>query len=220
MIRIPAKWGYLKYWQSGEWEIVKERLARLDELGVKWNPGPYNLFAPLNALDSSRVRVVMVAQDPYPNPLFATGHAFSIPRLCTFYPPSLAMMVKELTYDCPGFTFNSGDLTPWVGQGVLLWNSRPTCTAWRSMSHNWPEWEPLTKEVFGTMKYKVFSFFGAAALANRKHVDENVNDILVTSHPSPRGQVRARNPFYGSRIFSTINAKLEEWSYKPIDWRL
>jgi len=130
------------------------------------------------------------------------------------------MMVKELQFDIPDFTFQNGDLTPWVKQGVLLWNPIPTCTSWRSMSHNWPEWEPLTAELFGLMKYKVFVFFGSGALKYRKYVNADANDILWTSHPSPRGQIRAKNPFFGSRIFSTINAKLEEWKAGRIDWRL
>lgn len=220
MIRIPAKWAHLKYWESGEWHVVKERLQKLSDGNVSWNPGPDNLFANLNALDLTRVKVVIVGQDPYPNPDHAMGHAFSIPAHIKHYPPSLAMIVKELQFDCENFTFSNGSLLPWVKQGVLLWNAYPSCLSWRSLSHNWPEWEPLTIELLKSLEFKVTCFFGAGAKSFSKYVDEDKNDILWTSHPSPRGQIRAKNPFFGSRIFSTINAKLEEFKAGRIDWRL
>lgn len=219
---MTFKWKDLDYWKSGEWQVVDERLKDLD--GKTWCPGRTKLFASLNAVPFDNVRVVICGQDPYPNPNFATGIAFSIPAQMTKYPPTLAMIIQELQGEVEDFTFTNGNLTPWCAQGVLLWNAIPSCDAWKSKSHHWKEYEPLTKEIFqrlsNSKRHIPFVFFGSTALYYSKFVNEEYSDILWTSHPSPRGIKRGIKPFLGSRIFSTINAKLEEFHEKPIDWRL
>lgn len=45
-------------------------------------------------------------------------------------------------------------------------------------------------------------------------------NAIELSHPSPRGSRASRNPFIGSRMFSTINDLLRRQGLKPVDWRL
>lgn len=214
-------WPFLKYWNSGECQVIEERLRDLTLKKIAWCPGKTNLFRSLSLCPFDSVRCVLVGQDPYPDPKFATGVAFSIPPTEKTIPPTLAMMVKELQTDLPSFTIENGDLTPWCAQGVLLWNVIPSCTGWISKSHHWPEYEYLTKEIFELLSPKgvVFAFLGSTAREYEKYV-QVPSVSLHTSHPSPRGHIHAQSPFLGSRLFSTININLVKLGKEPIEWRL
>jgi uracil-DNA glycosylase len=208
-----AKWE-LDYWDSGEWQVVEERLDDMDKKGILYCPGKDKLFAVLDLLPMDSVRCVILGQDPYPDPKFATGIAFSIPKEQKEFPPTLANIVSEYSKDLHYPYPTTGDLTPWVKQGVLLWNVIPSCGVGRSMSHDWPEWAYLTQEIISKLAERdvVFAALGQVAQRYTKELD-----ALEFSHPSPRGNYSSIHPFLGSRLFSTINGKLKG---NPIDWRL
>src|SRR5262249_45073109 len=122
--------------------------------------------------------------------------------------------VRDLHFTYPVTT----DLTPWARQGVFLWNAIPSCEQWRSMSHDWPEWEELTKEIIERLDERgiVFVFLGSVARRFEPYTSSRSESICF-SHPSPRGSINSNSPFIGSRMFSTINDLLGS---NPIDWRL
>lgn len=215
---IEKPWD-LDYWNSSEWATVKERLRDSD---VRYNPKYSDLFNSLLA-DLSSVKVVLLGQDPYPDSRFATGYAFSIPAHYgpKDFPKSLQIIFKEYQSDLGYPGPNSGDLTKWKDQGVFLWNVIPSCEAGKPLSHDWSEYHNLTKEVISKLAERgiVFCLLGLVARRFVDGISDN-NEVLLTSHPSPLGQVNAKTPFIGSRIFSTINDKLCGLGYPPIDWRL
>lgn len=218
---MVTPWPDLKYWSCGEWQVVAERLQDIRNKGGIYCPGARNLFKALRLVDYESCRVMLVGQDPYPDPRIATGLAFSIPAIEKKFPPTLHNLFIEyqadLGYPLPG----TGDLTPWLKQGVLAWNAIPSCEAFRSLSHDWPEWDLLTKEIVEKLSEKgcIFCFLGGVARRFTKYVGQDC-DLIETSHPSPRASRSATHPFFGSRIFSTINAKLVEQGKEPINWRL
>lgn len=223
---MDKPWG-LKYWDSKDWETVKGKLNDLISSGTEFNPGFSNLFSSLRVLSKEDVKVVIVGQDPYPDSRFATGHAFSIPRQFTReeFPASLRVIFKELSSDLAIEYPTHGDLSGWVKQGVLLWNAIPTCERGISRSHGWREYYNLTTEVLRTVANQgaVFVFLGTAAQRYIKAaglVDDGNCPVFTVGHPSPRGNSSAKNPFSGSRVFSTINKKLIDIGLEPIDWRL
>lgn len=217
----------LNYWQSGEWQVCDERLKDLEKAGVVYNPGRKELFRVLRMLPARDVKVCIIGQDPYPDAAFATGIPFSIPNYIKQenFPQSLRNIFKEYMADLRYPLPNHGDLNGWVTQGVLLWNAVPTCKAGVSLSHDWPgeEWRPLTKEIVSLLSNKgvVFCFLGAVAKKyGLEYVDLTKNEVILTSHPSPRGTRFSKTPFEGSRLFSTINDKLISLGLTAIDWRL
>lgn len=214
----------LNYWKSGEWQAVNERLHDMEKAGVRYNPDRSNLFRSLTATGGvENTRVVIVGQDPYPGHTMATGLAFSIPRVFDRdrFPPTLRQFFAEYSRDLGYGTPSHGDLSEWAEQGVLLWNAIPSCTDGRSLSHDWPEYECLNREIFGLLSQKgiVFAFLGSVAKRYADIPGPN-NRVILTSHPSPRGSMNSRTPFRGSRLFSTINGHLNSLGLDPIDWRL
>lgn len=214
-------WSDLQYWKSGEFQVVRERIDDEIKAGVVVNPPKAQLFKALSVVPLREVRVVIVGQDPYPSSEHATGVAFSVPE-GVYFPQTLKSIFKEYTADLRYPMPTSGDLSRWTDQGVLLWNAIPSTRAGHSLFHNWDEWKYLTREIVQRCAEKgvVFAFLGATAREFAKDIDERNNRIILTSHPSPRGSLNSRTPFEGSRLFSTINARLNEIGLDPIDWRL
>lgn len=215
------EWDDLDYWQSGEWQVIEEKLDDLDKEGVLYNPDRANLFAALDAIKFDRVKVAIIGQDPYPDSKYATGIAFSIPRKCKTFPPTLLNILNEYSEDLHYPFPRVGDLTPWCERGVLLWNSFPTCQSGRPASHRWLEWEYLTKEIVEKLNHTgvVFVLMGVLAQNYRKYIDDR-SEVIETSHPSPLSNTKGKHPFSGSRLFTTINTKLNALGESPIDWKL
>jgi uracil-DNA glycosylase len=212
-------WDDLDFWRSGEWQVIEERLDALDQAGTTYCPERELMFSALDATPYASTRVCIVGQDPYPDPKFATGMAFSIPKSLRKFPPTLANILQEyctdLHYDYP----KNGSLEKWCEQGVLLWNCIPSCEAWKSMSHDWTEWSYLTKEIVQRLSEKgiVFCFLGSVAQRYTQYVGDDNARIFLASHPSRLGARSGRNPFLGSRPYSSINSALKQGH---IDWRL
>lgn len=211
----------LNYWNTPDWATVSARLEKDIKDGHGINPKLDNLFDPLHILDPDMVSVAIFGQDPYPEHGYSTGTAFSIPRSFSEhdFPRTLKTIFKErksdLGYDIP----SHGDLSRWVDQGVFLWNVIPSCRNGASLSHDWREYHALSREITERLSNRgiVFAFLGQVSRRFFQYVDERNNEVLVTAHPSPRGK-SAKNPFKGSRLFSTINDKLCKKDYPSIDW--
>lgn len=230
MLNIST-WDELSFWTSGEWQVIQERLDDLD-LEVKkgndnarYNPQREDLFAALDAAPVGEVKVAIFGQDPYPEPKYCTGVAFSIPEgfKQKDFPASLKNIFKEYSDDLHLTAPTTGDLTSWCNQGVLLWNVFPTCKINAPGSHhNWVEWEDLSREIVQTLNLAgvVFVFLGAWARNFEKYVDHDKNKVIATSHPSPLGVSAGKNPFSGSRLFSRINDYLIQLGNEPINWKL
>lgn len=211
-----AGWD-LKFFQSGEWQVIEERFNALEKAGKTINPERKNLFKALEATPYDKVRVVIIGQDPYPNPKHATGIAFDCPPDVLELPPTLRNIYHELQCDLGYLPPRSGQLLKWCSAGVLLLNAVPSCTAFQSASHRWVEWEYFTKEVVEKCDARNIPFvlLGNVARSYNKYIFSS--PVVETSHPSPLG---ANRGFFGSRIFSKVNQILVDRGEQPIDWRL
>lgn len=211
-----------KFWQSGEWQALEERL---DDLKGRLSPRKENLFNALDATPLGEVKVVLCGQDPYNDPDLATGLAFAIPKGKKSVPPTLANILREYSTDThlPLPANGYADLSKWAKQGVLLWNAIPSCEAWKSNSHkDWTEWSYLNRELFQTVSAPgaVFILCGRTARGLKQYVNQDESWVIETSHPSPLGVKAKNDPFFGSRIFTRANDYLCSLGLQPIDWRL
>jgi len=223
----------LSFFNSGEWQVCDERLKDIekvsDRLGSEYpgySPGRDKLFAALRAIPAGEVRCCIIGQDPYPSPRYATGFAFSIPSTIEegHWPPTLKTFISEYSSDLRLPRPHHGCLEEWSSRGVLLWNAIPSCRAGVSLSHDWPDdaWGYLTREIIKILAKKgiVFALLGQVARRHIGLISDTNNRVVVTSHPSPRGSMASKTPFVGSRVFSTINDRLNDIALEPIDWRL
>lgn len=219
----------LDFFNSGEWQVCDERLQLLENQNRRigrdgYNPGRKGLFNALRSTPLEKVRVAIIGQDPYPSTVLATGLAFSVPAgvPSTQFPPTLQTFLKEYSTDLGYEHPSTGDLGKWCREGVLLWNAVPSCLPNRSLSQDWTEWSYLTREIIRRCSERgvVFALLGQVARRFTGDISPSNNYVITTSHPSPRGSLSSKTPFIGSRLFSTINAKLVENGQEKINWCL
>lgn len=161
------------------------------------------------------IRVVIVGQDPYPNPAHANGLAFSVPRNVSPLPASLRNIFKEVVSDCAVVHPDNGDLTRWTEQGVLLLNRVLTALVNQSLAHSSIGWQVITDEVariLGTHEV-IAVLWGKSA----QELAPYFSDDLVISgvHPSPLSAYRG---FFGSKPFSRVNEILAGQGRSSIQW--
>lgn len=168
----------------------------------------------------SKIKVVIIGQDPYHNQGQAHGLSFSVPDKVA-PPPSLVNIFKELREDLEIPIPNTGNLEKWAKQGVLLLNASLTVEANNPMSHSQLGWHIFTDEVIRHIsahkEHIVFMLWGKFAQNKETLIDPVKHKILKAAHPSP---FSAHNGFFGCRHFSKANNWLREHGEKPIDWDL
>jgi uracil-DNA glycosylase len=165
------------------------------------------------------VRVLILGQDPYPTPGHAVGLAFSVAPDISPVPASLRNIFTELSDDIAVPIADSGDLTPWTDQGVLLLNRVLTVTPGAAGSHWGRGWEGITLAVVRELA-RVSPGFVAVLWGNSAaHVSSELGDapVLRSAHPSPLSAYRG---FFGSRPFSWANRELTRLGFDPVDWSL
>lgn len=101
------------------------------------------IFNAFNLCPFEQVKVVIIGQDPYHGPGQAHGLCFSVNDNVPF-PPSLRNIFKEIQDDLGKPIPESGNLTRWAKQGVLLLNATLTVRAHQAGSHQRRGWEEFT----------------------------------------------------------------------------
>jgi uracil-DNA glycosylase len=181
-------------------------------------PLMFNAFA---LTDPHTLKAVIIGQDPYHNDGQAMGLSFSVHKGIDL-PPSLRNIYREIETDL-GVTmdYESGDLTPWAKQGVLLYNARLSVRAHVPLSHSIPEYDEFTADL---MRYLdtlpqtiVFLLWGGFARKFKEFVANPKHFVIESSHPSPMSA--NRGGWFGQRPFSRCNRLLQENGIEPIDWK-
>jgi len=162
-------------------------------------------------------RAVIVGQDPYPTPGYATGLAFSVSPQVTKLPASLKNIFTEYVSDT-GFSFPAnGDLSNWADNGVALMNSSLTLNLDDKTEHLKTGWQLIT-----TAALDVLASHGAVAILWGSHAQKMGAEFPDTHkfesvHPSPLSAYRG---FFGSKPFTKCNQMLISSGKVPINWRL
>ncbi len=185
--------------------------------GRVYPPGRY-IFNAFDQCPFDCVKVVIIGQDPYHEPGQAQGLCFSVPEGVQI-PPSLVNIYKEIHDDLGADIPQSGDLTRWARQGVLLLNATLTVREHQAGSHQRRGWEQFTDAVIATLSRErtglVFLLWGSYAQSKRALIDTQRHLVLQSPHPSP---LSAHRGFFGNHHFSQTNAWLTEHGQTPIQW--
>ena len=219
MIDIGNDWDTLL-----EEEFRKEYYLSLREFlkkeytTQKIYPSMYDIFNALKYTACKDTRVVILGQDPYHGHGQAHGLCFSVKRGVAF-PPSLQNIFKELKAEYGITAPESGELTGWAKQGVLLLNTTLTVRESTPQSHKGRGWERFTDKVISLINAKeepvVFMLWGGNARAKKALVTNKKHLVLECAHPSP---LSAWNGFFGCNHFVLANEFLKKNGYAELDW--
>ena len=191
---------------------------------VCWEYKEFTVFPPkkliYNALKLTpyeNVKCVIIGQDPYHNEGQAMGLSFSVNDGVDI-PPSLKNIYKEIDAEYHCGIPETGNLTCWAKQGVLLLNAILTVRAHEPASHHNIGWENCTDEIIKTLEQRdepiVYMLWGNFAKEKKKLITNKNRLILESGHPSP---LSARF-FLGNGHFKKCNEFLKENDVAPIDW--
>lgn len=183
-------------------------------------PPSDEIFTAFNLTPLSKVKVVILGQDPYHEEGQAHGLSFSV-KPGVDIPPSLVNIYRELQSDLGCYIPDNGYLVKWAQQGVLMLNTVLTVRAHQAFSHRGIGWEQFTDAAIEVLARQdrpmVFILWGKPAQAKKSMIYNTRHLILESVHPSPLSAYRG---FFGSRPFSRTNAYLEENGLTPIDWQI
>ena len=179
------------------------------------------IFNAFNQTTFSKLKVVILGQDPYHGNGQAHGLSFSVPNGVK-PPPSLVNIFKEIQSDTGvAMPKEYGNLTKWAEQGVLLLNAALTVRANEPFSHAKSGWAEFTDAVIRIiseeLKGIVFLLWGKFAQEKQMLIDETKHFVLKAAHPSP---FSADKGFFGCRHFSKTNELLIKQGLSPVDWKL
>ena len=182
-------------------------------------PHPKNIFRALNLTPPSKVKVIIIGQDPYHGYAQANGLAFSVNEGVRL-PPSLQNILKELYDDLGHPISQNGNLEKWSYQGVLLLNSSLTVELNKPNSHKDIGWEIFTDQIIrkiSNITGRVFILWGSYAQKKEALINAEKNLVLKSPHPSP---LSAHKGFFGCKHFSKANSYLKQQKIPTIDWQL
>lgn len=187
----------------------------LDSEGADtWSPSPDAIFRAFELTPLSKVKVVILGQDPYQRVGLACGLAFSVNRglPTNKFPPSLKNIFKEAGIQQPA----SGDLSTWAEQGVLLLNTALTVSNGKAGSHM-ELWKPFTDAVIRALAGRgvIFVLWGKHAADKKKLLNKTYDKIIEAAHPS---RASANKGFFGCDHFKIINSLMEVHEEAKIDW--
>ena len=209
-----------RYQMHPTWQLALEPvLPLLDQLESKLDvmdflPARENVMRAFHQ-PVQDVKVLILGQDPYPNPQYAVGLSFSVNPGTEKLPKSLKNIFIEYEQDTGFAEPSSGDLSLWAQRGVLLLNRSLTVSPGESGSHTDIGWHEFTLQVAQILgKRNVVAVLWGAHAQELSYLFENK---IESAHPSPLSAYRG---FFGSKPFTKVNELLEGLGFQKIDWRL
>lgn len=219
MIKITEEWDNILAEEFASPSYAKLREFLKEEYFSRTiYPSMYKIFNSMKQTAFSDIKVVLLGQDPYHEAGQAMGLSFSVPKGIE-KPPSLVNIFKEIQSETGDEMPESGDLTGWAKQGVLLLNTVLTVREHAANSHKGKGWEEFTdgiiKKISAKRENVVFLLWGGNARAKKPLIDGNKHLILECAHPSP---LSAYNGFFGCGHFIKTNEYLIKHGKLPVIW--
>ena len=229
-VQIEASWkDALKDEFEKDYFIKLTEFVRNEYRQHTCYPPGNEIFNAFNLCPLSKVKVVILGQDPYHGEGQAEGLCFSV-KTGIALPPSLINIFKEvkddigtkpqIIKDLQGKDMYDGSLRRWAQQGVFLLNTCLSVRQHEAFSHSRQGWESFTDAVIKIISEKqehvAFMLWGGPARSKKKIIDTSKHLVLESVHPSPLSA--NRGGWFGNHHFSRCNAWLQERGLMPIVW--
>ncbi len=190
-------------------------------------PAREDIFNMFRMVYPIQVKVVIVAQSPYPGKCpstripYACGPAILPSAGCATTPATLRNVMSEMCRDLskPACRTPRDTLLSWIEQGVMLLNSSLTlgqdCPKY--LEDHSVVWEEIMRDVLSVIQQKsdpVFVFMGKDAWKFETSV--GTGRVIKVSHPVARTDTNT--PWSGSGVFSSVSNMMVDMETVPIKW--
>ncbi len=222
----PSGWaeflrGFLK---SSDFTRIIEFLISENQEGRRFTPALKQLFRAFELCPLSSTRIVLIGQDPYPQPLVADGIAFSCSNTGKAE-ASLRYILQALNDTVPeeDRDMHTGaaatDLSRWCDQGILMLNSALTTELTKVGKHT-HVWEPFMNYLIDMLNFRqsglIWMLIGKQAQSLGSLLGEH-HHVYTASHPASAAYKGLRG-WDCSDIFNKVNQQLADMKKDKILW--
>ena len=205
--------------------MLTAALEKIDPMDI--SPSANNILNFARYAELGEISVVIIGQDPYPNPEHAHGLSFS--SMHSKMPASLRAVFDCLEHQnalVAADVFpvrNPHCLASWAFQGVLMLNMALT-TQIGNPGRHLDIWKPFTNALVSHIaeleQPMVFILWGNHARELKSLIKNPKALILEGVHPSPMAQasLSPERKFKYCTHFSDANTHLRSACHRPIDW--
>lgn len=179
-----------------------------------------DLFKAFRWCEPQYFKVLILGQDPYPNPENATGIAFGLPEDTSRMTSSLMNLFYEIERSYGKLTLGTDiSLFSWAWQGVLLLNS--SLTLKEQPGDQYQAWRPWVSSIIDHILYHYQDIpvitFGTKAKQTLSEYALGLCRHIHSDHPAASAYGKS-NGAIGSDCFLLADAVLREKGQVPIDW--
>lgn len=222
----PSGWaeflrGFLK---SGDFDSIVEYLVKENEAGRRFTPALKQLFTAFEQCPVDKVKVVLIGQDPYPQPRVADGMAFSCGN--TLKPEaSLRYMLRAIEATvAPEHRQEVDDISKcnldrWAKQGILLLNTALTTEVTKTGKHT-DVWRPFLEYVIDMLNFKQSGLIWVLMGKQAQSFDSIIGEhhlVSTTTHPAFAAYQKLHSWDCGD-VFNKVNAQLTDLKKERILW--
>ena len=204
---------------------VQKSFVSYDLPSSAWlfTPRKEDLFKVFRETSFKKIKVLILSSEPYSGAYdngepIANGIAFSADKSI---PKCLEQIFVEVSRSYPDFKFpQTGDLTKWCRQGVLLLNTSLTKMLTGERQNQKDIWLPLIAKVIETVTSKnknmIICLWGREVEYFERYINGS-HHILKSSYPTSS---IVKDGFANSGHFKMINDFLKSHGKSQIDWTL
>ena len=217
---------------------IQTRIYELIDKNIDVLTPPPDKVLRFLSMPANKIKVIILGQDPYPQPGIATGRAFEVSNLQSwkipFRNPSLQNIVRAIYNAYSGELIKYSEIrsqldksftmlkpseifTHWEKQGVLLLNTAFTCKINDSNSHA-EIWKEFTQELLAYINTQSPDAYWFLWGNNAKDAVAGLNlkNIIFSYHPS-RCNNRNNDFLYGGHNCFYETKHIIDWAaYKKI----
>jgi uracil-DNA glycosylase len=205
---------------SKDFENIINSLYKESRDGNKFTPLLKDIFKAFELCPYNELKVVIVAQDPYPGKGIADGIAFSCSHTRNKQ-PSLKYLLDEINhtlYDDNSVSTDP-DLSRWCEQGVLMLNVALTTTV-NKVGQHYLLWRPFLAYLFDVLNWNnsgiIYLYMGKKA-QEWSHTVSDANYKFLVTHPASAYHNDETN-WDSENTFNKINEILSDVHKTKINW--
>lgn len=223
---VSSGWASLLrvHLRSSEFMDIIEFLVKENQEGRRFTPALKQLFRAFEECPVEKTKVIMIGQDPYPQPLVADGVAFSCSNTKKAE-ASLRYLLRAVDTTVPIEDKaviedeEKIDLVRYSHQGILMLNSALTTEVGKVGKHV-EVWKPFMEFLVDALNFQQSGLIWVLMGKQAQQYEALIGDhhtVIKSTHPAYAAYMKQFN-WDCNDIFNKVNLQLVEYKKEKILW--